>query len=178
MSKAESILKRPYRRCLIPDTEVGGFTAVISEFPGCITEGATREEALEALEEVAIDWIECELEDGRSIPEPEIEQDYSGRLLLRLPKSLHGRLAQMAERESTSLNQLIVSTLSAYDGAQRATVKINEQIVQISTSILATLQSSIRKTGDQFAYQKGGNLLPFRQSALASGAEKKVRVTA
>jgi hypothetical protein len=40
------------------------------------------------------------------------ETEYSGRLLLRMPKELHGELAQAAEREGVSLNKLIVNRLS------------------------------------------------------------------
>ena len=36
----------------------------------------------------------------------------SGRLLLRMPTKLHDELSRLAERESISLNQLIVRTLS------------------------------------------------------------------
>jgi predicted HicB family RNase H-like nuclease len=36
----------------------------------------------------------------------------SGKLLLRIPKSLHRRLAEKADRENVSLNQYIVSLLS------------------------------------------------------------------
>jgi hypothetical protein len=37
---------------------------------------------------------------------------YSGRLLLRMPRNLHAQLAETAERDGVSLNQLIVGTLS------------------------------------------------------------------
>ena len=40
----------------------------------------------------------------------------SGRLLLRMPRSLHGALAQIAERDGTSLNQLITGTLASAIG--------------------------------------------------------------
>jgi RNA polymerase sigma-B factor len=36
----------------------------------------------------------------------------SGRLLLRMPRTLHAELARAAEREGTSLNQFITSALS------------------------------------------------------------------
>jgi HicB family len=36
----------------------------------------------------------------------------SGRLLLRMPRTLHADLAQAAEREGTSLNQFITSALT------------------------------------------------------------------
>jgi RNA polymerase sigma-B factor len=38
---------------------------------------------------------------------------HSGRLLLRMPQSLHQELAQAAEREEVSLNQFITNTLAA-----------------------------------------------------------------
>jgi len=40
------------------------------------------------------------------------ETEHSGRLLLRMPRPLHGELAKAAEREGVSLNRLIVSRLS------------------------------------------------------------------
>ena len=51
--KVSEILKRPYQRVLIPDEESGTFTALIAEFPGCITEGNTPGEAYRSLEEAA-----------------------------------------------------------------------------------------------------------------------------
>jgi antitoxin HicB len=37
----------------------------------------------------------------------------NGKLLLRMPKSLHCRLAETAEQENVSLNQYILFLLSA-----------------------------------------------------------------
>ena len=42
----------------------------------------------------------------------------SGRLLLRMPRTLHAELARAAEREGTSLNQFITSALSRTVGLQ------------------------------------------------------------
>jgi hypothetical protein len=55
------------------------------------------------------------------------EAEHSGRLLLRMPRSLHGELAEAAEREGVSLNRLIVARLSgsltsASNGAEPATL--------------------------------------------------------
>jgi hypothetical protein len=38
---------------------------------------------------------------------------HSGRLMLRMPQSLHADLAEAAEREEVSLNQYITNTLAA-----------------------------------------------------------------
>ena len=43
---------------------------------------------------------------------PKDDAQHSGRLLLRLPPTLHGELAQAAEREGKSLNAYITQALS------------------------------------------------------------------
>ena len=40
------------------------------------------------------------------------EHSHSGRLLLRMPKSLHAQLAARSDRDGVSLNQWIVAALS------------------------------------------------------------------
>ena len=55
---------------------------------------------------------------GRSSPEASRSEQStpSGRLLLRMPRSLHGALTEAAEREGTSLNQFITGTLASAIG--------------------------------------------------------------
>jgi antitoxin HicB len=74
------------------------------------THGATPEEAVRNAREVLTLLIESALRHGEPIPAP--ERRHSGNLRLRLPTSLHGRLAREAEREGVSLNQWIVSKLA------------------------------------------------------------------
>jgi RNA polymerase sigma-B factor len=52
-------------------------------------------------------------------PEPKAKEGHSGRLLLRMPQSLHAELANAAEREEVSLNQFITNTLAAAMSWQR-----------------------------------------------------------
>ncbi|MCZ6781203.1 MAG: toxin-antitoxin system HicB family antitoxin [Nitrospirae bacterium] len=108
----QEILRLPYERVLLPEEE-GGYSAYITEFEGCIAEGETADEALHNLNQVAIVWISTEQEAGREIPEAWNLQEFSGKLLLRLPKSLHRELARQAGREGISLNQYVVQKLSA-----------------------------------------------------------------
>lgn len=108
----QEYLERPYGRLVVRDVEGGGFTAEILEFPNCIAEGGTAAEALSNLEEVAVDWIDAELEQGHSIPEPMESAGYSGKLVLRMPKGLHKRATLCAELDATSLNQFIVACLA------------------------------------------------------------------
>ncbi len=57
-------------------------------------------------------WIETVYDSGKEITLPSKETDYSGKLLLQMPKSLHRRLAKKSEREGVSINQYILFLLS------------------------------------------------------------------
>jgi predicted RNase H-like HicB family nuclease len=54
---------------LIPDIEMGGFTAIVPSLPGCISEGDTEEEALANIKEAIELYIEVLTEDGKEIPQ-------------------------------------------------------------------------------------------------------------
>lgn len=111
------ILSKPYERVLIPDAEIGGYTALIKEFPGCVDEGDTAEEALKNLEKTAVGWLELALERDLDIPLPSSELKYSGRYALRLSTRLHQKAAEFAKDEAISLNQFIVNAVSEKVGA-------------------------------------------------------------
>jgi hypothetical protein len=64
-------------------------------------------------------WISAALKEGRNIPEPRSEASHSGRLLLRMPRTLHAALTKAAERENVSLNQFITDSLASVVGWRR-----------------------------------------------------------
>lgn len=99
----------------------GGFVAEIEELPGCMTQGETSEEVFEAIENARRGWIEVAYDDGQDIPLPRDIAAYSGKILIRIPKSLHRTLAHAAKQEGVSLNQYITSLLAA--GVGRETIK-------------------------------------------------------
>lgn len=93
------------------------FEARIAEFPD-LTEYADSFDEAYAL---ALDAIEVTAaifaEQGKKLPPPMIvADDYSGRVTLRLAKSLHRSLAQAAEKEGVSLNQHLTNILNFYAG--------------------------------------------------------------
>ena len=75
------------------------------------THGPTLAKAAQRGHEVLRLLIESALKKGAKVPEP--QRRHSGNLRLRLPVSLHGRLAREAEREGVSLNQWIVGKLTS-----------------------------------------------------------------
>jgi antitoxin HicB len=89
-----------------------GYIAVSPEFPGLSAFGKTAAKAI-AEAQIALElFTETYREEGLSLPEPQVVQQYSGQTRLRLPKSLHRQAAQIAEAEGVSLNQLIVDAVN------------------------------------------------------------------
>ena len=105
----------PYHLLVVRDGEDRGkpWTASVEELPGCTTRGRTAGEALTGIEAVMANWISVAVAEGREIPEPRPVESYSGRLLLRMPRTLHAELTRASEREGVSLNQFITDVLAA-----------------------------------------------------------------
>lgn len=85
------------------------------EFPDITKFADSAEEA----RNLVLDTIQTAMmmyqQQARPFPAPKhfISDDYSGRITLRIPKSLHRNLAQLAEQDNISLNTLLVSMLSS-----------------------------------------------------------------
>lgn len=101
----------PYRIVLYPAVE-SGFVVEIPDLPGCISQGEDINDAFQMIEGAKQAWIETALEKGIHIPEPRVEEDYSGKFNVRVPKSLHRLLAERATKENVSLNQLVLFSLT------------------------------------------------------------------
>ncbi len=94
--------------------EEGGYYAVYPDFGSAAAhgDGATIEAAIQEANLSKRLVIESLLAHGEEIPEPGSDAAYSGKFNVRMPKSLHRRLVEEAEREGVSLNMLVVSRLS------------------------------------------------------------------
>lgn len=137
---AKEYLRKPYSRVLIPE-EDGTYSADILEFPGCFAEGKTPNEAYTNLERVAESWIEAALEQGQEIPEPIETHEYSGRIALRLPKSIHKQAAKFAEMDNTSLNQFFLSAIATKVGAGEFFEQLFNKLEDKLTTMATTLSS-------------------------------------
>jgi len=116
-------LSLPYTIEIIREDDETWF-ARVKELPGCMTEGDSAQDAAEMILDAMAGWIEIALEDGQTIPEPRPVEDYSGKFVVRVPKSLHRDLAQEAEIQGVSLNFLISTELARAVGR---TVGENEE---------------------------------------------------
>lgn len=89
------------------------YIATCPEFYGLSAFGDTPEEAL-AEAQVALElFIETYKEDGVPLPAPSTTQTHSGQIRLRLPRSLHGQAAKLADVDGISLNQYICNAVQA-----------------------------------------------------------------
>ncbi len=111
-TKKDYYMALAYRVDLFMDPRDKVWIARYPELPGTKADGKTPREALKALEEIKEAWLEAALQRGRDIPEPEPEPIYSGKLNVRLPKTLHERAANAARIDGVSLNTYIIQAIT------------------------------------------------------------------
>ena len=115
MKTLTDYMKIPYRMEIIEDMEEGGFVASYPDLPGCLSSGETIAEAAANLLDAKKAWLEAALADNVIIPVPLTDDDYSGQFKLRIPKSLHRKLAEHSKEEGISMNQYCLYLLSQND---------------------------------------------------------------
>lgn len=143
---AVEYLQLPYARVLVP-AGGGGYSGRILEFPGCIAEGESCGETLDALERVAESWLEVALALGHAIAEPIAAQEYSGKFALRLPRWLHEQLVRIAAINHTTANQFIVAAIGEKVGQHAAIEQMIPPIREIvGESIRQVAESHFART--------------------------------
>ena len=106
----KSAIEYPFEIRPLSRDEGGGYAIIFPDLPGCRSDGATPEEALENGRDALASWLEVAREFGDKIPTP--FSGASGRFVQRLPRSLHAQLIARAEAEGVSLNTLVVSLVA------------------------------------------------------------------
>lgn len=112
------------------------FVARVIEFPYIAGFGKTPKEAYD----IAVDTIRSFEEEKLSLPNPLPNiNEFSGRISLRIPKSLHRKLATHAEVEGVSINQYLGNILSwasecYYSQIQNTLIQLNHFSLYASTA--------------------------------------------
>ena len=89
-----------------------GFVAVCAELDDLPAFGETIEKAIAELKIAMKIVIEHLSDEGKQLPPPRIHLRPSGQFRVRLPRSLHAQLTNLASREGVSLNTLVNSYLA------------------------------------------------------------------
>jgi antitoxin HicB len=106
MSKIPAFETYPFSVDPLPKEEGGGYVITFPDLPGCMSDGDTVDETIAHGREAFQAWMESLIEDGKPIPEPHGGAE-PAKFVLRLPRTLHCRLASRAAAEGVSLNALV-----------------------------------------------------------------------
>lgn len=120
----------------------GGYVVEYPDLPGCLSQADTLDAIAPMADEARRAWIAAAYADGRDIPLPSYPEEYSGKFNVRLPRSLHRRLAEGAVRDGVSLNQYITALLATNDALR--TIERRSYPVAPAATAPVTIASSRR----------------------------------
>ena len=112
--------------CPIDAADGGGFMFTMPDIPGVLADGATELEALADGREAFIATVSALVDMGQEVPAPAFSmEDFtpasaSGKLLARLPRSMHRQLTARAKTEGVSLNALVLAFIAEGLGRRSA----------------------------------------------------------
>ncbi len=100
-------MELPYTKMIKEINDESGhyYYGCVLELDGCQSTGESLDELMESLNEAMEGYLEIKLEKKMPIPLPQQDDSFSGKFVLRLPKTLHRRLSIEASNEGVSLNQ-------------------------------------------------------------------------
>ncbi len=137
------------------DEDGGGYIAEIPAI-GAIGDGETQEAALKEVLEVGKYSLELMVEYKKIIPKPDIykaDDEYSGKILTRIPKSIHRMLTDQAKIEGCSINQLINTYISMgignEIGKKQITINIDVKHETVNKAIKETSQEIWKKNKEK-----------------------------
>ena len=96
----------------------GGLLFTMPDIPGVMADGATEMQAIADGREAFMTTVSAMVDMGQEVPAPAFNaQDFtpasaSGKVLARLPRSMHLQLTARAKTEGVSLNSLVLAFIA------------------------------------------------------------------
>jgi len=118
---AKDLSKYPFEVRPLSKEDGGGYLISFSDFNECISDGETVDEAIKNGLDALAETIAALEDMGKPVPEPGSGAVFSGKLPLRISKSLHARLAKQAHLEGVSMNSLIQEFVAEGMGIRKKT---------------------------------------------------------
>lgn len=143
----EEYLQLPYTIEVVRDNnpEYPGWVARVVELPGCMTQADTFDELGEMVIDAMRAWISTAIEDGMDIPEPRPQESYSGKFIVRVPRSLHHMLVETADKEGVSLNAYVSNSLALSVGQPSKQPKVGLVEGKPELAVWSKISSSARR---------------------------------
>jgi len=107
----------PFEVRPLPDEDGGGFLISFPDFSECISDGETVEEAIVNGRDALKATIATLKARKLAVPAPNSGSADSGRIMARVPKTVHAQLATRAKAEGVSLNTLVLTFIAQGLGA-------------------------------------------------------------
>lgn len=144
-------LEYPFSVIADPD---GGYVVEFPDLLGCVTQAETLDEVVPMARDAFEIWMESAYEqEDLEIPPPSYPEEYSGRFNLRLPRSLHRKAAEAAERDGVSLNTYVGEVLARGD----AQVQIERRLRDLEQRLLERLDG-LENRMDEIGESAGARL--------------------
>lgn len=126
------------------DLDDGGYIAEFPDLRYCVGTGSSIDEAIEDAMIAKEEWITAAYEHNLTIPKPASNEEYNGRVTLRIPKSLHRRLVETAKSEGISANQFLLHLISLGMGNQSSGIQ-PRRIRRSATNGTGAISSKIKQ---------------------------------
>jgi len=180
----EFYLNLPYKYIFIPE-ESGGYSVRVKEFSGCTAFGETVEEAFKNIKESMKIWLSEVIKQNLEIPFPESKKEYSGKFLIRVPKSIHKKLVEDAEKEGISMNQYVLSLLSKQvttfetyvkkfaEDVEKEGISTNQHILSPLSKQIPTSQTYVQKKSPAYKEAHKNAKKTARKSAITKSVKDK-----
>ncbi|MHB8648291.1 MAG: toxin-antitoxin system HicB family antitoxin [Thermomicrobiales bacterium] len=160
-------LEYPFQVIADPD---GGYVVDFPDLPGCMTQADSYEEIAVMAQDARTLWIETAYDHGRDIPLPSYPEEHSGKFNLRLPRSLHRKLAESADQEGVSLNQYVTQVLARGD----AQTKVERQLETLMATVIS-LETQIAAINERLRPQAIGNRASRQRQVAPSPQTDRIR---
>jgi predicted RNase H-like HicB family nuclease len=141
------------------------FVALCPEFPGASGTGAAPGDAVAELHDAIEALLETYRDQGLTIPEPRLHEEFSGQVRLRLPKELHRELAHAADKQGVSLNTLFVAYLAQGLGRTRT----EERTLALVESVQAMVQHQMLTQVPQVTHITADSMYPVHDNSAGFG---------
>lgn len=105
----KAVPKNKFEISELPQREGGGFLVVFPELPGCMSDGATVEEAVFNAADAEQEWL-------LASKEWEVEGK-PAKIIARMPRWMYKGLQRSAQSEGVSVNTFVISILAKNLGA-------------------------------------------------------------
>lgn len=84
----------------LSEEDGGGFIAIVPDLSGCMSDGATREEALANVQQAILEWIDAASQAGKRVPEPHDAQARALRQKNALEEKVKEQAIALAELDA------------------------------------------------------------------------------